>query len=820
MQAADYASLFRTEIERSAAEFSGEAQAIVEGPAGSDALAGTIEVYCGQIGRAQETALMLGLAGLAAAAEVIAANVRALAQADPPARAAAMTHLRAWPAAFVAYLDGMTQPQAASDLAAFLSVDSIPAPVDAAGAASLVALLADGVLALQALGASEPDESEPPVIEERDLVVGIPQDCDDRVRESFLAESPLLAERLIELAHLVVAGTADAGERQAAKRFAHSLKGSASIVGSRAIVTVAHALEDLLDLLVARTDPPGEALGGLLLDGASVLAQLVGALCGTEPLPEEVDTVARLLRESAWLAQREGLEAADALLGPSPPGHGRTAARAVIDDSTGTAEDPAAAGGPSAGSGHPPTTAPSTRPSAGGASVQPAVSAANAETAALRVPVATVDELFRLLGELGTRVVRLQSEVRDARAEARALRNSLDGVEVFRDGVLGPIFDALDTASRGVDERLAALAAESVHHERIQRELGRLVLSTRMLPVATLVPRLKRTLRQTCRQTGKDADLRVTGEHILVDGDMLEALADPLLHLLRNAVDHGIESPEDRARIGKSSAGVVDVIFSRRGPVVSVLLRDDGRGLDYERIEAKAIERGLVPPGARLSRAELARLTLQPGFSTRSEVSEISGRGVGMDVVQERLTSMKGSVDIASEPGQGCAVTLRFQATLVSQHALIVTAGGELLAVPSHLVEIALAPGMAEFLRVDGWPAAFYHGETWRLYSLGALAGFGDDPVSADTVQTRPLVLIRDGDRRVALVCDRLIDGRELVVKAVGRYLRRVPALAGTVILASGRVAPVVDVAELIRTQVARERATDLAASAAGQRVA
>jgi chemosensory pili system protein ChpA (sensor histidine kinase/response regulator) len=324
--------------------------------------------------------------------------------------------------------------------------------------------------------------------------------------------------------------------------------------------------------------------------------------------------------------------------------------------------------------------------------------------ATLRVPVNTVDEMYRLIGEMTTKIARLESLVANVTGRAKALlthnqavqqrvvdieklvmlrgmslapanaaeNESFDPLEMDRYNELHGATRALVEATadaREMTDNLEAsvtnLRIEVTQQSQINKELQHQVVSTRLSPVNSLVARLTRNVRQTCVQTGKQANLVISGGDIQVDGDVLNKLADPLLHLLRNAVDHGIELPEDRAAAGKPAEGRIDLGFSRQGSGIVVTIRDDGKGLDYEGIRAKAIDRHLIDADQQLTHAELARLVLLPGFSTRDQVSEISGRGVGMDVVATRLASIKGTVELSSEPGQGCEIILRFQVSLV-----------------------------------------------------------------------------------------------------------------------------------------------------------
>jgi chemotaxis protein histidine kinase CheA/CheY-like chemotaxis protein len=333
------------------------------------------------------------------------------------------------------------------------------------------------------------------------------------------------------------------------------------------------------------------------------------------------------------------------------------------------------------------------------------------------------------------------------------------------------------------------------------------VLSTRMLPVSTLVPRLRRNVRQTAQTLGKEAELVVEGESIMVDGDILNSLADPLLHILRNAVDHGIEFPDEREARGKPRAGLVTLHVSRQGNGVTVRVTDDGKGLDYQRIREKGVARGLLGAEARPTQGELARLTLQPGFSTRDQVSEVSGRGVGMDVVAARISALKGSVDIRSETGAGCEVELRFQASLATQHALLVRAGGQVFAVPSYMLDQALAPGLGDFLQVGNAWSLRYGNKVYPVRVMADLVG-GHAPEGtrdAPWYGHMCVLLARAGNGSVAIAVEEVLDGRDLIIKGVGRYLNNAAGVAGVSVLGDGTIAPLLDLNGLLQQAGAGE---------------
>jgi chemosensory pili system protein ChpA (sensor histidine kinase/response regulator) len=346
-------------------------------------------------------------------------------------------------------------------------------------------------------------------------------------------------------------------------------------------------------------------------------------------------------------------------------------------------------------------------------------------------------------------------------------------------------------------------------------------MATRMTPINTIISRLQRNVRQTCQTIGKKAELVVEGGDILVDGDVLNRLSDPFLHMLRNAVDHGIETPEERIQSGKAETGTIYLLFTRQGQSVVVRCYDDGRGLNYPAIREKAIHAGLIQADQEVAENELARLILLPGFSTKSKVTEVSGRGVGMDVVRDRILSMNGSIDIRSETGKGTTIDLRFQASLIVTHALLVRAGGQMYALPSFNIDQAIAPGSAEFTRVGDELNVVVGQAVYPAHALTALVGSRTSDLTEDNLRQKAVVIMRIEQNRVGIILDQLVESRDLIVKNMGKFVSRLKGVAGASILGDGTVAPVLDVPELLRTPVqtvfmTSEESTDAMSAARG----
>jgi chemotaxis protein histidine kinase CheA/CheY-like chemotaxis protein len=290
-------------------------------------------------------------------------------------------------------------------------------------------------------------------------------------------------------------------------------------------------------------------------------------------------------------------------------------------------------------------------------------------------------------------------------------------------------------------------------------------------------------------------------------------LAEPLLHLLRNAVDHGIESPQERVAVGKDATGHIELTYSRQGQQVVLQCRDDGRGLDLPAIRNRAIERGLISADQVLSGDDVARLILLPGFSTRDTVSEVSGRGIGLDVVRDWVSAMNGTIRITTSEGEGCNIELKFPASLSTMQSLIVEVSGQRFALPSLQIEQAVPRGVGSFERV-GDKLVYRHGK--RVLPAVPLAEPSGLPVDSNKSLTEyDAVIVRLDTKFHALAVDQLIDARELLVKNPGRYARHVRGVLGLSILGDGSVAVNLDLMQLLNSEMAQRRVRGNQSSAA-----
>jgi chemosensory pili system protein ChpA (sensor histidine kinase/response regulator) len=430
------------------------------------------------------------------------------------------------------------------------------------------------------------------------------------------------------------------------------------------------------------------------------------------------------------------------------------------------------------------------------------------------------------LGELGGTVSRLREQLRKLEAETEAQilnrhqddaeQSGFDPLELDQYSTIQQLSRALaETANdvASINELLNGLTNETntllTQQARVTAELQNGLMQTRMVPFQRHVARLARIVRQACADTGKLADLVVEGENSEIDRQVLESMLPPLEHLLRNAVAHGIETPAIRTQRGKPEAGKVALKIRREGSEVIVEVGDDGGGLDLAAIRRKAYEKGLVAENQKLTDEQAVEMILRPGFSTASELTQAAGRGVGMDVVDNEVKKLGGSMRIESAAGQGTRFLIRLPYTLAITHALIVNVGDETFALPLPTVEGVTRLSREKILKhlTEDEPKLDYGGISYRIQHLGSLVGAAPSALPEDE-NAVSLVLIRAGESSSALLMDSLEGSREIVVKTLGPHIASVPGVTGATILGDGRVIMILDAGTLVRAQ----RGPDLAA--------
>ena len=393
------------------------------------------------------------------------------------------------------------------------------------------------------------------------------------------------------------------------------------------------------------------------------------------------------------------------------------------------------------------------------------------------------------LGKQKAAEERRASETRSVKVPADRLDALIDQVGELVIAGAATQLQAQQAGSRALQETAANLL-------RLVEDVRDAALRLRMTPIGEVFNRFPRVVRDLARELGKDIELVIRGAEAELDKSMVEKIGDPLMHLVRNALDHGIESPERRAAAGKPARGRVELrAFHESGSIV-IEVADDGGGLDARRILAKAVERGLVAADAVLSEAEIHRLVLAPGFSTAAELTSLSGRGVGMDVVKSSVDALRGTLDIHSAPGCGTTMRLCLPLTLAIIDGFQVGVAGATFILPLDAVveciELPADAGAAGYLDLRGQVLPFL-----RLRALFALEGA---PPPRQNV-----VVVRFGGRQAGIAVDHLLGECQAVIKPLGPLFERVAGIAGSTILGSGEVALILDVPQLVQRAIAHE---------------
>src|SRR5579885_3604361 len=428
------------------------------------------------------------------------------------------------------------------------------------------------------------------------------------------------------------------------------------------------------------------------------------------------------------------------------------------------------------------------------------------------------------LVELDQTVSRLRAQLRslEIETEAQILSRYQREHEGHHETAFDPLeldrFSQLQQYSRALAESVSDLSSIQnilddqarqsetllLQQSRVSSDLQEGLMRTRMVPFESMVPSLRRTLRQAAMDLGKRAQLRVEGAQGEIDRNLLERMKAPFEHMLRNALAHGIEDPDTRIARGKPEEGIVSISVSREATEVLIRVSDDGAGFDRDAIRAKAVERGLLNPDVQLSDRDLYAFVLETGFSTAESVTQISGRGVGMDVVANEIKQLGGTLSIESERGKGSRFNIRLPFTLAVAQAILVRTGETVYAVPMTSIQ-----GVARIKRDElekriaaGNPMFTYAGEDYAIHDLSQLLGIPAAHASEDT--QLPLLMIRTGDLRAAVRIDAVVGSREIVVKSVGPQISSVPGIFGATIMGDGSVMLILDIAPLVRRAVAR----------------
>ena len=768
------------------------------------------------ISRIHNTCDGLGLSGLVQVSGFISKNITLAIDLDAESKSRMSQVMQGWPKVIIDHLESPADDKLCLEVVDYLEHESWPEPLKYSEIRELI----DGLTRQLELTGDYEVEARSVEAHTDDVSLDIAADASQQLMDAFFAESPGYAEELTRRIAEIVNNNDVKENTKAAQRISHSLKGSANLIACKGIANFAHHLEDIFEYLAKQSFPPPEPLAFTMQEAADTIEVMIESLQGLSFPPEDAQ---RILQDVLNWANRidNGNLRREADIAAET-----SAAIVKIDDDlnvsiaqTSDIQDLE-------------TEEPETQIAESPVTATPSLT----QTELVHVPRETIDLIFNLIGETSISIAQIQEQlnrmnergnvvrsqektlqtrrfelenlvnirgmaVKQKRQRAVAGNADFDSLEMdqyneFYGATHSFIESVSDTreASRDVTANLMELEDLFQQQIRLNRALQDLVVTTRMVAVKTISARLQRAVRQASRATGKPAELILIGENLLMDGDVLSQLADPIMHMLRNAIDHGIESSTKRFEIGKPKAGQITLKFYLEGNTIRVTCSDDGAGLDYQRIRDLAIKRNLITAEEELDHSSLARLILNSGFSTREEATQISGRGVGMDVVHTSVMKLKGNMDIYDNEPCGTTFSIRLPITLLTSHSVLIKSGYERYAIPTSSLEQILPPGTGLFNTLDD-ELTFQLGEkVYVTRSLEQLLGVS----SSCDYENRTVLLAHFDNEDYAITVESVISSYDLVVKGLGRYVNNVPGIAGVSLLGNGSVVPVLDVMQLI----------------------
>lgn len=646
-------------------------------------------------------------------------------------------------------------------------------------------------------------------------------ELDEDLLPIFIEEATDLLPRIGGNLRAWQAAPDDRSLQQRLMRDLHTVKGSARMAGAMALGQRVHEMETRIEAANVLSVVPGALIDELIADHDEVVGLFEWVRDPQQRARVAVPVAAPepVLDDSTWIEVDRASEPSPVETVAFDPDEVVPAAAPVHEDAPGAETTAAALRAPA---------------SVGAATPAPAVALAAPGSALVRVRADLLERAVNESGEVSIARSRIENEMgtlrqslQDLTENVARLRSQLREIEIQAESQVqariahqketSPEFDPLEFDRYTRFQELARMLAESVNdvatvqqnamrsldgasqdmvrHAQVLRELQQNLMRMRMVQFGSLADRLYRVVRQAAKELGKRVSMDLRGASVEIDRGVLERMAAPIEHLLRNAVAHGIEPAAERQAAGKSETGEIRVEVRQEGNEVVLFFSDDGRGLDYVKILARARSAGLVEADSQPSERELAELIFAPGFSTAGEVTELSGRGVGTDVVRAEVQSLGGRIDIDSQPGHGTRFTVHLPLTLAIAQVVVATVGDVRYAIASSSVEQVLQ------LKPQALAAAYDEGSIeWQgarvpLHYLGALVGIADPRPLAQHLS--PVVVVRSGTLRLAMHVDAVSRNQEVVVKNVGAQVARVPGVGGATVLGNGEIVLILNAARV-----------------------
>jgi chemosensory pili system protein ChpA (sensor histidine kinase/response regulator) len=768
-------------------------------PIEENAIREFMSLYVEQVERMASAAEMVGLLALQKTCEVIHDYLLQYEKESIDKVIDSHKTILLWPQVVLEYLTDIYAEKNQVSVIEYLSDDAWCLPIGEQQINELQSLFLTSTINVEQ---SEEDKRKD-VATEVDVSIIIPDDVQTELLDGLLQELPNQTE---EFSHAVQAlnGNDFLRHIEIAQRIAHTIKGAANTVGIQGLASITHNLEDILSALAKNKVKPTTNLQSALIDGSDCLEQMTEYLLGGGPEPQDSLHTLQVILDWANYIDEFGppTETEDELNIED-----RTQHPVKISISQSEVAKPAA------------TTA------------EPAIQ--NAE-AALRIPAAIIDNLLMQSGENIIAASQMHDQVKQLLHSLRDVKSNRDHVQEIsqslehlidiqgvgsrylnrvNDQKFDPLeldqYNELHTYSRRLieatndsvelvkqlEDRLTVLHTLIADQVSAQKESQYNMLKTRMVQVDSIAARLKRGVRQAAKICNKSVQLEIIGGETLVDNKILVNLIDPLMHLLRNAVDHGLESDEERQTLNKPLPAIINLEVYQDGDRMIVVCHDDGRGLDVETIRNRAIEYKLIDRDQMLDDDQIKQLILKHGFSTRAEVTQLSGRGVGLDVVASQVKSMNGIVSVHSEHNKGTSFELSMPVSLLSAHALLLELSIGNIAVSTVGVEEIIHLEKNQLIKHSDEYTYHIDDKSYQIVYIEHLLGLPDDYANDKSSFYTGMKI--SGDTKI-IVVPNISNTREIIIKPFSKFLPKIAGLIGTTILGNGEISSVIDIKDLL----------------------
>lgn len=762
-----------------------------------------IVLYSEQIERMSSAAEMVGLDALQKLCELIGFHFGDLEKSSTEMIVSSEERIRKWPFIIYSYLKDINNESAHQEAIKYISDDAWARTIredikaDLKEAFSHSTIHVDETVEGQRITKATPE----------DVDITVPDDVQAELLDGLLQELPHQTEEFSEAIQQLIKDDY-LTQLEVTQRIAHTIKGAANTVGIAGVATLTHHLEDILQALLKAKAKPSADLHIGLIDASDCLEQMTEYLLGQGDQPDDAVQTMQVILDWANYIDEFGVPTDN--VNKSSPTSVQTE------------------------------------------SVEPARVEENKEIkvkdnkakspqdASLRVPANMIDELINQSGESIIATSQMHENVEILLSSMRDIKKNKDNVYSLsqqlehlidvqgfndkfsssdKDEKFDPLeldqYNELHTYSRrlieatadsvelikDLEDRLFSLESVIVDQTRAQKDNQYAILKTRMMPVESVVARLKRGVRQAAKISGKSVELEVLGVDTLLDSKILNNLIDPLMHLLRNSVDHGIEANDVREANGKPLPGVIKLTFAQVGERLEINCEDDGIGLNAEQIKARAIDKGMIPEDQDISDDEIHQIIMQHGFSTRDEVTQLSGRGVGMDVVYSNIKDLNGSIVINSEMNKGMNVELSLPVSLLTAHALLIPTISGSMAVSASGIEEILQVNIDDLIETEYGLILHVEDKEYPAVHLEQLLKMRLTASSDKKKSFTALLVDEFGGQKKVVIVNEILSVRDIIIKPLSHYLPKAIGLVGATVLGNGDIAPVVDVADLLSQQ-------------------